>query len=333
MKKYLGLAALTTAAALSLTACGGSGAPAASSAPASTGSAGSAGQCGQDHHPVAGGRRHPGRTAQLPEGRVQGQDRRHPHYRGAGLGRPLTKLTTALPDAENTPDVVEIGNTWSPTFTNVGAFMRPQRHVRGARRRQAAAVLRRGRLGRRQELRPAVLLRLALHLLPQGHLDGSRRRGPHDARRVQRDGEAITRRTRATQDLRLLHRRRGLAQRHLVDLRQRRRPREEGRRQVDVDPLRPEHHQGPDPAAGPVHERLQAPRPTPRTAPRGSTSTTPTRSSTRRQADRQASLAAATIIAPGWAHWSIGDLQQDARTGKDVRTWNDDEVRRLRAPG
>jgi len=34
----------------------------------------------------------------------------------------LSKLTTALPDAENTPDVVEIGNTWSPTFTNVGAF-------------------------------------------------------------------------------------------------------------------------------------------------------------------------------------------------------------------
>src|SRR5215217_8478299 len=34
----------------------------------------------------------------------------------------LSKLTTALPDAENTPDVVEIGNTWSPTFTTVGAF-------------------------------------------------------------------------------------------------------------------------------------------------------------------------------------------------------------------
>ncbi|MFT4028532.1 MAG: extracellular solute-binding protein [Protaetiibacter sp.] len=34
----------------------------------------------------------------------------------------LAKLTTALPDAENTPDVTEIGNTWSPTFTNVGAF-------------------------------------------------------------------------------------------------------------------------------------------------------------------------------------------------------------------
>ena len=34
----------------------------------------------------------------------------------------LSKLTTALPDPENTPDVTEIGNTWSPTFTSVGAF-------------------------------------------------------------------------------------------------------------------------------------------------------------------------------------------------------------------
>ncbi len=35
----------------------------------------------------------------------------------------VTKLTTALPDAENTPDVTELGNTQSPTFTNVGAFL------------------------------------------------------------------------------------------------------------------------------------------------------------------------------------------------------------------
>ena len=34
----------------------------------------------------------------------------------------VTKLTTMLPDANNTPDVTEIGNTQSPTFTNVGAF-------------------------------------------------------------------------------------------------------------------------------------------------------------------------------------------------------------------
>ncbi|MEN5075846.1 extracellular solute-binding protein [Isoptericola cucumis] len=34
----------------------------------------------------------------------------------------VTKLTTALPDAQNTPDVVEIGNTQAATFTYAGAF-------------------------------------------------------------------------------------------------------------------------------------------------------------------------------------------------------------------
>jgi len=39
-----------------------------------------------------------------------------------GWGDALTKLQTQLPDPANTPDVTEIGNTWSPTFTTVGAF-------------------------------------------------------------------------------------------------------------------------------------------------------------------------------------------------------------------
>ena len=39
-----------------------------------------------------------------------------------GWGDAIAKLTTALPDADNTPDVTEIGNTWAPTFTTVGAF-------------------------------------------------------------------------------------------------------------------------------------------------------------------------------------------------------------------
>ncbi|SNT09543.1 N,N'-diacetylchitobiose transport system substrate-binding protein [Micrococcales bacterium KH10] len=34
----------------------------------------------------------------------------------------VAKLTTALQDPENTPDVVEVGNTQSPTFTTIGAF-------------------------------------------------------------------------------------------------------------------------------------------------------------------------------------------------------------------
>jgi N,N'-diacetylchitobiose transport system substrate-binding protein len=38
-------------------------------------------------------------------------------------GTIVQKLTTSLPDANNTPDVTEMGNTQSPTFTNVGAFL------------------------------------------------------------------------------------------------------------------------------------------------------------------------------------------------------------------
>lgn len=40
-----------------------------------------------------------------------------------GWGDLVTKLTTSLPDPNNTPDVAELGNTQSPTFTNVGAFL------------------------------------------------------------------------------------------------------------------------------------------------------------------------------------------------------------------
>ena len=40
-----------------------------------------------------------------------------------GWGDIITNLTTKLPDAKNTPDVTEIGNTQSPAFTNAGAFL------------------------------------------------------------------------------------------------------------------------------------------------------------------------------------------------------------------
>jgi len=39
-----------------------------------------------------------------------------------GWGDIITELTTKMPDPANTPDVTEIGNTQSPTFTNIGAF-------------------------------------------------------------------------------------------------------------------------------------------------------------------------------------------------------------------
>ena len=43
---------------------------------------------------------------------------------------------------------------------------------------------------------------------------------------------------------------------------------------------------------------------------------------------------AATIIAPGWAHWSIGDLAPDPKDDtKTVATWNDDVFGTFVLPG
>ncbi|TPW96744.1 extracellular solute-binding protein, partial [Schumannella luteola] len=43
---------------------------------------------------------------------------------------------------------------------------------------------------------------------------------------------------------------------------------------------------------------------------------------------------AATIIAPGWAHWSIGDLAEDPNDStKTVATWNDDVFGTYVLPG
>lgn len=119
MKKQLKLAALATAAALSLTACGGgSSEPAESSA---------------SMDPAANADKT--LTLWLAGGDTPDELRGYlkdtfKEKTGATLkieeqawGDLVTKMTTALPDANNTPDVVEMGNTQSPTFTNIGAFL------------------------------------------------------------------------------------------------------------------------------------------------------------------------------------------------------------------
>ena len=118
MKKSLGLVAAAAAAALALTACS-SGADAGSTASAPASPADNAGKS---------------ITLWLAGGDTPDELRTYlktafKAKTGADLvieeqswGDLLTKLTTALPDAENTPDVVELGNTQAPTFTNVGAF-------------------------------------------------------------------------------------------------------------------------------------------------------------------------------------------------------------------
>lgn len=115
MKKMLSAAALVTASALALTAC--APAPAASQSPSQSASAAPqnitlwvAG--GDTPQPL---RDYLSTTYKAKTGGTLTIEEQ-------GWGDLVTKLTTALPDANNTPDVVEVGNTQSPTFTNVGAF-------------------------------------------------------------------------------------------------------------------------------------------------------------------------------------------------------------------
>ncbi len=117
--KILRFAALGVVAALTLTACSGDDTP--SETPTAGGETSAAPEAAEitlwltpDTIPAVGdyltttfAAENPGSTLKIEE---------------VSWGDLITKLTTALPDAANTPDVVEIGNTQSPTFTTVGAF-------------------------------------------------------------------------------------------------------------------------------------------------------------------------------------------------------------------
>lgn len=117
MKKMLSALTLVTASALALGACssGASTSPAASaSAPASATS--------QNITLWLAGGDTPDELRDYLKTTYQTKTGGTLTIEEQAWGDLITKLTTALPDANNTPDVVEIGNTQSPTFTNVGAF-------------------------------------------------------------------------------------------------------------------------------------------------------------------------------------------------------------------
>jgi N,N'-diacetylchitobiose transport system substrate-binding protein len=120
MNKHLGLAA-ATATALLLTACSGGAGGTDSPATAAGGSTGAAADRSITLWLVGGDTPDELRTYLKDTFKAK---------TGATLkieeqtwGDIVTKLTTSLPDANNTPDVTELGNTQSPTFTNVGAFL------------------------------------------------------------------------------------------------------------------------------------------------------------------------------------------------------------------
>lgn len=119
MKKHLGLAALTTAAALTLAGCGAGGSPAASSAP----SIDPAANADKTITLWLAGGDTPDELRSYLKDTFKEKTGATLKIEEQGWGDLVTKMTTAMPDANNTPDVVEMGNTQSPTFTNIGAFL------------------------------------------------------------------------------------------------------------------------------------------------------------------------------------------------------------------
>jgi len=118
-KRIAGVVAVAAAAALSLTACSGGSTTAESSGPAATDTAANAGTtvtlwlAGSDtpdplrDYLKKEFKKETGATLKIEE---------------QAWGDLVTKATTAMSDADTTPDVVEVGNTQSPTFTYAGAF-------------------------------------------------------------------------------------------------------------------------------------------------------------------------------------------------------------------
>ena len=119
MKKTLGLAvATTTVAAMLLTACG-SGSTGSTTDPSASGPGGNAGKTITFW--VVGGDT-PQELRTYLQNTFKAKTGATLKVEEQGWGDIVTKLTTSLPDPKNTPDVTELGNTQAPTFTNVGAF-------------------------------------------------------------------------------------------------------------------------------------------------------------------------------------------------------------------
>ncbi len=122
MKKKLAAVALLAASALAVSACAGAPATSQTASPTESAPASSPAAVAQDiTFWLIGG--------DTPQALRDYLVTEYKELNGGTLtieeqtwGDIIAKLTTSLPDAANTPDVTEIGNTQAPTFTNVGAF-------------------------------------------------------------------------------------------------------------------------------------------------------------------------------------------------------------------
>ena len=195
----------------------------------------------------------------------------------------VTKLTTALPDAENTPDVAELGNTQAPTFTNVGAFSDISdmyEELGGAKLLQSFVEV--GSVDGKKYALPYYFGSRYM-FMPQGRLEGGRRRHADHPRRVQRGRQTSPQKN--PRDIKNFSGffiggqdwRNGISWifANGGDLAKK----ENGQWVSTLSD--PNSHQGPHAAPGrSTRTRRKAPATTPRTRRRGSTSTTPTRSPT-----------------------------------------------------
>ena len=189
--------------------------------------------------------------------------------------------------------------------------------------------------GRRQAVRAAVLLRLALHVLPQGRLAEAGVDGADHARRVQRRRRDDRRRRTPTRS-RTSPASTSAARTGATASRGSSPTAATSPRRTTASGSRPSSdpntHQGPRAAAGrSSRRRARRPADAKDQSPWVYINDTDTILDDAGKATGKTSLAAATIMAPGWAHWSIGDLTKD--DGKDVRDVERRHVRRLRPPG
>jgi len=326
-KKFVGLAALATASALVLAGCsGGTGTP----NPTNSGDDGVDGAGKTITLWLAGG--------DTPDTLRDYLKTEFNKKTGATLkieqqdwGDLVTKLTTALPDANNTPDVTEIGNTQSPTFTNVGAFLDISdmyQELGGSDLLQSFVDV--GKVGdklytvpyyfgsRYVFYRKDIWQKAGITTVPTT-LDEFN----SDVATIAAKNPKISGFYLGGQDWRdgiswIFANGGEIAK---VD--------SSGHWTATLD----------DPNTQKGLEQLQAIYKNASRAPNDAKDSnqyiylndSDTIAGTDGKADTKVTLSAATIMAPSWAHWSIGDLSE--KDGKPVRTWNDDTFGVFALPG
>ena len=328
MKKTLGLAVATTTAALLLTACGGGG-----PAPRRRRRASKADNANKTITLWVAGGDTPKELRTYRKDTFKAKTGATLKIEEQGGGDIVTKLDDRAARREEHARRHRARQHAGPDLHQRRRLQRRLRPVRGARRRQAAPVLRRGRLGRRQEVRAAVLLRLALHVRPCRRVEGGRRQHADDLEEFNTAVKTITAKN----------------PRRIKDFSGFFLGGQDWRNGISWifanggELAKKENGQWvstlSDPNTIKGLTQLQDLYKNASKAPADAKDATPWLYindsdeilDENQKVTGKTSLAAATIMAPGRAHWSIGDLVE--KDGKKVREWNDATFATLVLPG